>query len=238
MSLLINDLKKGWQNKARHELMHPDAIYVATNVDFTDTGALKCRKKHAVHSELFVQFAITTPASNIYQINVEGVNKQLIYFTSPVGAYRWNSATNVLTGFSISLNSTKHISYAAVKPELSTYTYVYMTDGVTMLADNGTLTRTWGIDPPESAPTVAIYTSSGDLSVGAYSYVYTYYDNATGAESDPSPTCADISVAADESVLVRHQSFEFEQKSFLTAFPQTADVCQCMFVECCSHHDV
>ncbi|MFA5132935.1 MAG: hypothetical protein WC444_06440 [Candidatus Paceibacterota bacterium] len=202
MSLLIGDFKQGWQNKARHELMHDDSVYVGKNVNFDNTGAVRCRERHAVHTPYFNSQLTVGVISNLFQINVEGIDKQLIFHSGSTGTSRWNSLTNVTTSISSSLTSARHISYAAVKPEISTYTYVYMTDGVTMIADNGTSTKTWGIDAPESAPLVSIDSATGQLSAGAYSYVYTFYDGATGAESEPSPACASITVTDDQSVMV------------------------------------
>lgn len=202
MSLLINDFKQGWQNKARHELMHDDAVYVAKNVEFANTGSIKSRQRHEAHSTLFSRLTLHAPVMNIYQISVEGIDKQLIFFSDSDGLYRWNSATGVTTTISSALTSARHISYGAVKPILSTYTYVYITDGVSMISDNGTSTKTWGIDPPESAVSVSVDTTVGELTAGAYSYVYTFYDGATGSESDPSPACASITVTAAQSVLV------------------------------------
>jgi len=202
MSLLIDDFKKGWQNKARHELMFDESVYVAKNIKLDNTGTIRCRERHAVHDEYFGGITKSGIISNLYQINVEGLNKQLIYYSDASGTYRWNSITNTTTTVSTSLTSARHISYAAIRPVLSTYTYIYMTDGITMLSDNGTTTKTWGIDPPEGAPTVAIGTETGQLSSGDYSYVYTFYDVATGIESNPSIACPVIDVTANESVMV------------------------------------
>lgn len=206
MSLLISDFKKGWQNKARHELIHDDAVYVAKNVRFDSTGSIMCRERHAVHGPYFAGFYNTGVTKNLFKTNVEGIDKQLIYWSNASGTSRWNSATNVTTVISTSLTIARHVCYAVVKPRLSTYTYVYMTDGVTMLADNGTSTKTWGIDPPEGAPTPAIGTGTGQLSAGNYSYVYTFYDVSTGTESEPSPACPDIVVTASQAVMVTNIS--------------------------------
>ena len=203
MTLLINDFRHGWINRARHDLMFPTAVYVATNVNFDDTGAIKCRKRHGRH-EYFGTSTYATPMNNVYKLDVEGVGKQLIYYATSAGLYRWNSTTNVTTLVSSALTSARHISFAASKPELSSYTYVYMTDGITMLADNGTVSKTWGIDPPESAVNVSVYVTTGQLTAGDYSYVYTFYDDSTGSESDPSPACAAIRVTANQSILVEN----------------------------------
>ena len=200
MSTLIYNFAKGWSNKARHELMKDEFVYVGTDVDFSETGAVKCRKKHSEHSPYFAGFTGNVPINNIYKIDVEGTDKQLIYWSDSGGLRRWNSATNTTTIISIALTSARHISYAPLKPELSSYTYVYITDGVTQIADNGTTTKTWGIDPPGGSPTVAISAESGDLSAGEYSYVYTFYDGTTGSESDPSPACAVISASDGDAI--------------------------------------
>lgn len=202
MSLLINNFAEGWVNKYQHTLMKDTQVYVATDVDFTETGAIKCRKKHSLHTPYFAGVSVATPINNIYKIEVEGVDKQLIYYTRSTGLFRWNSETNVTTTISTAITSVRHVSYTAIVPELSDYTYVYITDGITMLCDNGTTTKTWGIDPPESAVTVAAYSIVGELSAGEYAYSYTFYDDSTGTESDSSPVCAPITVAATASVLV------------------------------------
>jgi len=204
MSLLIDDLKKGWQNKARHQLMHTDAVYVANDVDFSETGGFRARKSFAIGTG-FPYYPIIdyTLVNNLYKVYVEGVNKYLFYFVAAgYGLCRFNSVTNVISIISSAITTDKFVSYAPMKPMLSSYTYVYITDGTTMLCDNGTLSRTWGIDPPTGAPTVAISSVTGSLSTGDYSYVYTFYDSNTGAESDPSPACADISVTSGQAVLV------------------------------------
>lgn len=200
MSTLIDDFSKGWSNKARHELMKDEYVYVGTDVDFSETGAIKCRKKHSEHSPYFAGFTGSVPINNVYKIDVEGTDKQLIYWSDPSGLRRWNSVTNATTVISIALTSARHISYAPLKPELSSYTYVYITDGITMIADNGTSTKTWGIDPPGGSASIEISSESGNLSAGEYSYVYTFYDGTTGSESDPSPACAALSVDTDDAI--------------------------------------
>ena len=204
MSLLINDFKKGWQNKSRHESMHDDAVYVASDVDFSETCMIKARKSFTTGTEFpFYPHANYVAFNNMYKVYVEGVGKYLFYASnSTTGLLRYNSVTKTATAISSSLLSTTAISYATCRPALSSYTYVYITNGVTMLCDNGTTNKTWGIDPPEGSPSVTVDTTTGQLSAGDYSYVYTFYDNSTGSESDPSPACASITVEANDSVMV------------------------------------
>jgi len=201
MSLLINAFEGGWQNKARHERMKDDAVYMIKDISFHITGRLTCRDLHGRNS-YFSSMSYTEPISNVFQVDVEGRNKRLIYYTVGNTLYCWNSVTNDTRIISSNITPGTHFSYTALKPELSDYTYIFMTDGISMLSDNGTSTKTWGIDPPNGVPTVGLSAESGYLTVGSYRYVYTFYDANTGTESDPSPASASFSVNNNEAILV------------------------------------
>jgi hypothetical protein len=166
------------------------------NVD--ELGVVKCRKLHKEESH-FSELSLDDEVENFYQTDVEGSGKRLVYYTSGTGLYRWNSATGVTTTLSSAMIG-NHVSYAPLKPVLSTRTHVYITDGVTMLCDDGVSSKTWGIDPPTTPLNASAVGSGGSLEAGDYSYVYTFYDGETGIESDPSPVCGDVTAAADDSV--------------------------------------
>uniref|UniRef100_A0A6M3J6V3 Putative tail collar domain protein n=1 Tax=viral metagenome TaxID=1070528 RepID=A0A6M3J6V3_9ZZZZ len=200
MSILISTFTKGWQNAGRHELMADEALYMCQDMSLDITGAIRCRDLN-VEAAQFSGKTYTTEIDDVYQINVEGVDKQLIFYRVDSSLFCWNSATSTTRTVSSAMSG-EHISYAPLKPLLSSSTFVYVTDGTTMLADNGTTSTTWGIDPPEAAPNIQISAGLGRLTAGAYRYMYTYYDSTTGAESDPSPICAALTASTNDAMIV------------------------------------
>ena len=67
------------------------------------------------------------------------------------------------------------------------------------VAYDGSTAYALGVSAPVSAPTVAL-NGAGSIT-GVVSYAYTFYDNTTGTESNPSPVSADISPSS-QSVLL------------------------------------
>jgi len=200
MTILINTFTKGWQNAARHELMANEAMYLCRDMSLDITGSLRCRNLSSENAYFATQ-TCTSNIEDVYQINVEGADKQLMFYRIGGSLYCWNSITNATRTISTAMSG-EHISYAPALPLLSDTTFVYITDGTTMLADNGTTTITWGIDPPEAAPSISILAALGRLSAGTYRYIYTFYDNDTGSESDPSPACAALTAVANDGMTV------------------------------------
>lgn len=198
MPILIDNYKNGWQNTVAHELMNNDAVYVCKDLSLDIYGSLRCRNLN-IENSYFSTLTNTTEINNLYQLDVEGAGKRLIFHSADGGLYVWNSATGVSTTISNSVVSNRHFSYAAMQPSLSATTYVFMTDGVVQAMHNGTVLKTWGIDSPESSVRTVLSESAGDLS-GSYRYMYTFYDAATGSESDPSPTNAAITVSANSAI--------------------------------------
>jgi hypothetical protein len=206
MSILINNFTKGWVNKPRHSMLTDGALYVCKDLELDTTGEVRCRDLHQENKyfDTFSPFSSTAPTDairNVYAVNVEGVNKYLLYYQVGESLYRYNSVTNATVDIG-TFTEDRRISYAAIKPKLSTYTYVYITNGVTLLADNGTTTKTWGIDAPTGACITADAGLTGRLDAGVYSYRYTFYDQATGSESDPSPVSNAYTSTADGSALL------------------------------------
>jgi len=196
MGLIIGSFSDGWQNKARPELMKDSAVFMCRDCSMDELGSLTCRQKHS--EETFFSTQTNTSEIESYcQLDIEGVDHKLIYYVVGSTLYRWNSFTGASTAISTAVTKS-HVSYAPLKPVLSDTTFVFITDGVTMLCDNGTSTKTWGIDPPENLPLVSMAGSGGSLSAGDYSYRYTFYDHNTGSESDPSVASATTTAAADD----------------------------------------
>lgn len=199
MSILIHDFKQGWQNAADQYKMRGDALYRLQDMELDEVGSLRCRHLHTEHP-FFSGQNITEEISNVYRVEIEGTGVYLIYYTFGVYLYRYKSNTNVSTLLSAAMQSGKHVSFAALRPNLSNKTYVYYTDGVTMAADSGTSNVTWGIDPPETPISGSAVGSGGGLSAGDYSYVYTFYDDDNGIESNPSPASGLITATNDDSI--------------------------------------
>jgi hypothetical protein len=59
--------------------------------------------------------------------------------------------------------------------------------------------ETFGINPPNSAPTIASSSTSGSND-GTYEAFYTFYNGNTGCESAPSPTSAGTAITAGKSI--------------------------------------
>lgn len=80
--------------------------------------------------------------------------------------------------------------------------FAYLTDGVDqplkMARDTGTLTK-WGIDPPLTAPTVAVGT--GTLLTGQYYWCYTYLNSVTNQESSHSPISQQLTLNAQAGAI-------------------------------------
>lgn len=68
--------------------------------------------------------------------------------------------------------------------------------GVGLFRTDGDVVSTGGIAAPTVAPTI-VQGSAGDLAAGAYFCVFTYYNSASGAESDPSPASASLTISAN-----------------------------------------
>ena len=220
--ILINNFSDGWQNKATHGLMSGTALYSCKDVQFDDLGAVRCRDL-SVENSFFAGTNETSSIGNIYQVDVEGTGKRLIFYTAGTDLVCWNSATGAATTLSTAMTG-GHVSYAALKPLLSPITFVYFTDGTAMGAFNGTTLKTWGIDPPGAIVNRKISLVSGSLTAGAYRYVYTFYDVSTGSESDPSPACAPLTVSASQAIDV--SNIEISPSSRVTSrrlYRTTAD---------------
>lgn len=196
MSILIHDFKQGWQNAAHQAKMRSDALYRLLDMELDEVGSLRCRHLQEEHP-FFKTQTITSEISNVYKLEIEGTGVYLIYYTYGAYLYRYKSNTNVTTLLSSAMQSGGHVSFAALRPNLSDKTHVYYTDGVTMAADNGNSNITWGIDAPIEPLIASAQGSGGSLSAGDYVYVYTYYDDDRGIESDPSPASG-IETAVDD----------------------------------------
>ena len=200
MSTYIGDFSGGWKNRLSQELMEDKSVFLCDDLSFDIGGALVCRKLNKEQS-YFSSVTATAKVNNVFFVDVEGTGKYLVFYNIGTTLYCWNSATGATRTVSSGMTG-GHISYAPMKPVLSSTTYVYYTDGTALGCDNGTTTKTWGIDPPGGVPNVSVGTATGNLGAGDYRYVYTFYDGSTGTESDPSPACAAITVAANGSVNV------------------------------------
>lgn len=198
--MIISNFSLGWQNKARHELMKDNALFMCRDMSLIELGSLSCRRLNLENSYFATQ-TYTSPIDNVFQVDVEGVNKRLIFYTVGTTLYCWNSASGQTRTISTAITG-GHVSYAPLKPLLDTHTYVFITDGVSLLADNGSTTKTWGLDAPENTTLVAMAGAGGNLSAGAYVYKYTFYDGDTGSESSPSPASASTTAAANDLATV------------------------------------
>jgi len=200
MTILINDFKKGWQNTVQHEDMNSDALFMCEDLNIDELGSLNCRRLHKKNTYFNTQ-TFTSKVENFYQVDVEGTGKYLIFYTVGANLYCWNSATNTTRTLS-SVMTGGYVSYATLKPVLSTKTFIFITDGTNFLADNGTTTKTWGIDAPSGSVSAVAQGSGGSLTAGDYSYVFTFYDGETGSESDPSVACSTFTAVGDDSVVI------------------------------------
>ncbi|MBU2249836.1 MAG: hypothetical protein KKD77_24025, partial [Gammaproteobacteria bacterium] len=194
--ILITGLTAGVQNRAAHEQMKPEALYYATDITTDVFGSVVCRNHHEVNSYFNTQ-VFTDPVKDIYQVDVEGTNKRLLYYRVANVLYCFNSYTGATRTVNSAMTGS-HVSYAAFKPAASTYTYIYITDGITMLADNGSASITWGISAPEGVPFIR-YTTGGNLTAGSYRYRYSFYDATTGSESNASIACAALTATANQA---------------------------------------
>ena len=183
MGYVFENFSLGWQNRAGHDLMKDEALYRCVDLDMLELGVLRCVKGS---SELgfFAAQGYGSEVKNVYQLDVEGNGVLLVYYTTGGSLYRYNSFTGVSTELSDGISET-NVSYAPFKPTLSNITYIYITDGTTMLCDNGSSSYTWGIDPPENALSASMYGSGGLLQAGDYTWQYTFYNSNTGTESNP-----------------------------------------------------
>jgi len=204
MGIVMSNFSTGWQNKARRELMLDTSVYICEDLDVANLGSLRCRLQHKENSYFKTITGIITGSIvyALYMVNVEGAGHRLIYYVRGGHMWRYDSYTKDTDSIASGASVTGHFSYAALKPVLSNSTYVYITNGTTMLCDNGVNTYTWGIDPPSNAPYVDMQGSGGMLSAGGYSYRYTFYDSATGAESDPSSASVTTTAVANDEALV------------------------------------
>jgi hypothetical protein len=200
MGIIIEEFSKGWQNKARQELMRDDALFVCTDIGLDRLGSLMARRLH-VEQAFFDTQSYTSAIEDVYFVNVENADVYLVYFRVGSSLYCWNSSTTTTRTVSNSMSG-GHVSYAPLRPVLSDYTYVFVTDGVVMLCDNGVTTKTWGIDEPTNLPIVSMAGSGGALNNGSYVYAYTFYDSNTGSESDPSVVSATTTAAADDQATI------------------------------------
>ena len=197
MGIVINNFSAGWQNKARPELMKDDAVFMLKDVSLDDLGALKCRNLYLENSYFATQ-TIASMIKDLYIVDVEGVTKHLILYTVGDSLFCYNSSTQVTRTLSTAMVG-NHVSYAPLKPVIGATTYVFITDGISMLSDNGVGSKTWGIDSPTNLPIVSMAGSGGNLAAGDYVYSYTFYDEDTGAESDPSISSSATTAGANDS---------------------------------------
>lgn len=201
MGLLIDNFDGGWQNKQRQGLLPDKALYKADDVATDELGAIMCRRLHTINAR-FSGVSSSSVIKNIYQLDVEGRRKRLVFHTEGTSLCVWNSTTGISRTLSSAMSG-GHVSYAAMKPVLSPLTYVFLTDGTVALCDNGTTNKTWGIDGPTRVPTATIDPDfSGNLSAGDYKYAFSFYDKSTGSESVLSPATAALTVTASNAVAV------------------------------------
>jgi hypothetical protein len=200
MGIVVGNFSKGWQNKARRELMQDGALFLCEDLDIDELGALHCRKDNT-QDTYFATQTITDEVEDLVIFNLEGREHRVVYYRIGTSLYCWDSYTSETRTVSTSMSG-ERVSYAALKPLLSTSTYVYITDGVTMFCDTGVTSYLWGIDPPDNLPQVVMAGSGGSLAAGGYSYRYTFYDSDTGAESAPSCVSATTTAVANDSATV------------------------------------
>ena len=199
--MIFENFSLGWQNRARQELMKDEALFRCVDLSLLELGNLRCIRNNKEES-FFKGQGYTSEVYNIYQLDVEGSSTKLIYYTVDGSLYRYNSITNTATELSSGINE-KNVSYASFKPLLSIITYVYITDGTTMLCDTGVHSYTWGIDPPQNPLKGYMYGDGGSLIAGDYTWQYTFYDEDTGAESDPCPLMGPVTAVDDDSADVK-----------------------------------
>lgn len=131
-------------------------------------------------------------------------------------ASNWGGATNYLmvgsdVGFGY-LSGAAFTSITAALPSSSDPWHMRQYKGVVYAAREQTLRAdsvlrrvtlttagTAGIAAPATAP-VSVQGAAGVLAAGAYTYVYTYYNSTTGAESNPSPASAPLTIAASKKI--------------------------------------
>ena len=202
MGLIINSFSDGWQNKARRELMKDSALYMCEDLTLDEIGSLGCRYKHTEDS-YFANQTLAGKIRDLLVFYVEGLDHKLVYYRIGTTLYCWNSYTEYTRTVSISMTK-EHITGAMLRPELSENSHIYITDGLTMFSDSGSADYAWGIDPPDNLPLVSMAGSGGNLSAGGYSYRYTFYDNDTGAESDPSVVSATTTASANDLATISH----------------------------------
>jgi len=200
MGHVFENFSLGWQNRAGQKLMKDEALKKSVDIDYLELGVLRC-VKGSQGIEEFTAIGYSESVNNVFQLDVEGAGVMLRYYTTSGKLYRYNSNTSVHTELG-GIDET-NVSYAPFKPILSNITYIYITDGSTMLCDNGSNSFTWGIDPPEN-PLIAYPAGSGGLlTAGEYTWQYTFYDADTGAESNPCPLMGETTVVDDDSVDVK-----------------------------------
>jgi len=202
--LLISNFSLGWQNRAGHEFMKAQALFVGKDISQEELGVISCRRLNKENAFFTTLNSGSSPGTStkfedLHQVDVEGIGKRLILFRQGQSLWCWNSATNAAREISSTM-AQKHVQYALMQPVLSTKSYLFVTDGTVMLADNGTEAVTWGIDPPDGIVTSRISPSTGGLSAGDYKYVYTFYDGVTGSESDPSPVSAELTATTGQAI--------------------------------------
>jgi len=198
--MLLNDFHSGWQNKARTDLMNKDAVMYVRDARFDKLGSVRPRRS-CKEDSYFKGLESSHWIRSLYMVDVEGVGKRLVFYMANGVVYCYNTATGVTRTVATTVVANK-FTYAAMKPSKSNVTYVYGTNGSTMFCDNGTTTKTWGIDPPGGSPWVTMAGSGGALSAGDYRYVYTFYDNQTGSESDPCGAGIAVTAAATDLATV------------------------------------
>lgn len=79
------------------------------------------------------------------------------------------------------------------------FAYAMREGTTTMLRTDETSYNTAGIAAPATAPTIA-QGAAGNLTAANYYAVYTYYNDATGIESNPSPASSVLALAASKMV--------------------------------------
>jgi len=202
MGYIFENFSLGWQNRAGQELMKDEALFKCVDFDTLELGVLRC-VRGSEEVGFFKSLALSSAVKNIYQLDVEGKGVLLVYYTSDGSLYRYNSNTGVSTEIDNGIDES-NVSYAPFKPTLSQITYVYITDGKTMLCDNGASYFTWGIDPPENPLNASMAGSGGLLTAGDYTWQYTFYNGETGTESNPNPLMGGVTVVDNDSADVKN----------------------------------